>query len=316
MSDTSDRILGEPNLGSMFANIFSFLSRPLSRDIEAADVVVMGVPYDLATSGRSGARLGPTGIRQASINLSWEEKRWPWRFDVFERLKVIDYGDVCFDTGDSEGMIASLQSHADQVIGAGKTLISLGGDHFIALPLLRSHEKKYGKLSLIHFDAHTDTEASDVKYNHGSMFYHAVKEQIVDPTGSIQIGIRTEYEQASHPFEVLDAGFVSEASTAEIVQAIKKRLNGGPAYISFDIDCLDPAYAPGTGTPVAGGMTTVQILNILRGLVGENIVGMDLVEVAPAYDHADITSLAAATIVLEVLYVLAATTDDCSGILP
>jgi len=310
MSDTPQRILGEPNYGSMFANIFSFLSRPLSRDIEAADVVIMGVPYDLATSGRSGTRFGPSGIRQASINLSWEEERWPWRFNVFERLRVIDYGDVCFDTGASESMIASLQSHAERVIDGGKTLISLGGDHFVALPLLRSHKKKHGRLSLIHFDAHTDTEASDLKYNHGSMFYHAVKEGIIDPKRSIQIGIRTEYDQESHPFEVLDANYVSDARIDDILQAIRNRVKGGPAYISFDIDCLDPAYAPGTGTPVAGGMTTVQILKILRGLVGEHIVGMDLVEVAPAYDHADITSLAAATIVLEVLYVLAATAGN------
>jgi len=290
-----------------YANIFTFLGCPLSRDFDRADVdaVVMGVPFDLATTGRSGTRFGPTGIRQASAQLRWEEKRWPWRFALSEAFNVIDYGDIVFEDGYSENLTQAVMETACQIVKAGKMLLSFGGDHYITLPLLRAHTRHHGRLALLHFDAHTDTEEREEVYNHGSMFYHALREDLIDATKSVQVGIRTEYDYDKHPFTVLDAGWANNHSPEAIVEKILQVLGDTPVYLSFDIDCLDPAFAPGTGTPVSGGISTDKALQILRGLKGLNIVGMDMMEVAPAYDQAEVTSLAAATLALEMLYVIA-----------
>jgi agmatinase len=292
---------------SMFSNVFSYMGFPFSRDLDDAsiDAVVMGVPYDLGTSGRPGTRSGPNAIRQASANLRWEEKRWPWTFDLGARLKAVDYGDIQFMWGDSEDMLAQVEAHAARITAAGKTLLSFGGDHFVTLPLLRGHAKTHGKLSLIHFDAHTDTYDEEQKYNHGCMFFRAPREGLIDPSRSIQIGIRTDYDQPNHEFEVIDAHKANEQSVADTVAAIRKRVGDHPAYLTFDIDCLDPAYAPGTGTPVVGGMTTSKVLQILQGIADLNIVGFDVVEVSPAYDNANITALAGATLALQFLYMRA-----------
>ncbi len=308
MPDHDKDLFGESRgVISMYGNLFSFMNRPLTRDLSsAADVAVMGIPYDLGTSGRSGARFGPNGIRQASANLGWEEKRWPWDFAVFEHLRVIDYGDLSISIGESEATVATIEENASAILNSGKKLLSFGGDHFVALPLLRAHAKTHGPISLIHFDAHTDTEAGEDKYYHGNMFHLAPQEGIVNPSTSVQIGIRTEYDPNNHLFQVLDAGWANDCPAAEIVDTIKTRVGDSPAYITFDIDCLDPAFAPGTGTPVVGGLSSDKALKIMRGLRGCNLVGMDIVEVAPAYDHADITSLAGATLALEFLCLLAA----------
>lgn len=289
-----------------YANIFTFMGLPLSRELsDSVDAVVMGVPYDLATSGRSGTRFGPTGIRQASAQLRWEQKRWPWNFALSERLHVIDYGDLCYEDGDSADMAALTTSEAARIACSGKTLLTFGGDHYISLPLLRGITQQHGQVALLHFDAHTDTEQSDAPFNHGSMFYQANNEGLIDPAHSIQVGIRTEYDCDSHEFEVLDAVWANDCSVEDIVARINARIGNRPVYLSFDIDCLDPAYAPGTGTPVCGGLTSDKALQIIRALQGLNIVAMDVMEVAPAYDHAEITSLAAATLALEMLYLLA-----------
>jgi agmatinase len=207
--------------------------------------------------------------------------------------------------GDSEDMLARVEQKAAEITGAGKTLISIGGDHFVTLPLLRGHARTHGKLALIHFDAHTDTYEDVEKYSHGCMFHRAPQEGLIDPAHSIQVGIRTDYDRARHQFEVIDAQQANEWPVADIVRSIRARVGDMPAYLSFDIDCLDPAYAPGTGTPVVGGLSSSRALHILRGLAGLNIVGFDVVEVAPAYDHADITALAGASLLLEFLYMRA-----------
>jgi agmatinase len=288
-----------------------FLEFPVTRELsDDIDVAILGVPYDLATTGRAGARSGPQGIRQASWHMSWEEQHWPWRFALGDRLKVVDFGDVVFDTGNSAQMVEILRSDARQVLEAGKTLLSLGGDHFVSLPLLHEHFAKHGPVSLIHFDAHSDTEKIDGIVNHGSMFRSAMDEGLIDAGRSVQIGIRTEYERAGHPMAVLDAAWVNAHTPEQTARAIQRVVGDKPAYLTFDIDCLDPAFAPGTGTPVPGGLSTDRALKILRELAGCNLVGMDVVEVAPAYDHAEITSLAAAALVLELLYVFAAKTTD------
>ena len=292
---------------SIYGNVFSYLGLPLSRHFnrDVVDAVVMGIPFDLGTSGRAGARSGPNAVRQASANLRWEEQRWPWRFTLGERLKVIDIGDVQYSFGDTEDMLARVEAQAAAISGAGKTLVSLGGDHFVTLPLLRGHARTHGKLALIHFDAHTDTYEEDEKYSHGCMFHRAPLEGLIDPSHSAQIGIRTDYERDGHAFLVVDAEQANEQSVADTVAAVRARVGSMPAYLTFDIDCLDPAFAPGTGTPVVGGLTSSRAMHILRGLADLNIVGFDVVEVAPAYDHADLTALAGASLALEFLYMRA-----------
>jgi agmatinase len=292
---------------NMYANVFSYLGLPFCRDIanSDADLAILGLPYDLATSGRAGTRSGPNAIRQASANLRWEDARWPWPFELQDKLKAVDCGDVSYFQGNHEEFVEHTQQRASEIIDEGKTLLSFGGDHYVALPLLRCHHKRHGPVALIHFDAHTDTDEEGWIYDHGAMFHHARMEGLVDDSRSVQIGIRTWYEPATHPFTVLDADWVCQRQAQEVCRRIHDIVGSGPAYVSFDIDCLDPAYAPGTGTPVSGGLSSNQALQILRGLKGLNLVGMDIVEVAPAYDHADITALAAATLGLEFMYLTA-----------
>ena len=289
-----------------FSNISGFLTLPLTRDLETADVFVVGVPYDLATTGRAGTRGGPMAIRQASGHIRWEEKRWPWDFSVFDELRVADYGDLDAPAGNHEAMLGEIQEQIGGLIAAGKTVLSFGGDHFITLPLLRAHAKHHGKMAMIHFDAHTDTyEEYESVYNHGCMFHHAPIEGLIDSDKTVQIGIRTEYTKEKHLFQVIDGAEANDLSADEIVKRVKAIVGDTPTYLTFDIDCLDPAYAPGTGTPVPGGLTSDKALKIIRGLAGINLVGMDVMEVSPPYDHADITGLAGATLALEMLHVLA-----------
>ena len=172
--------------------------------------------------------------------------------------------------------------------------------------MLRAIAKHHGPVALVHFDAHTDTYSGGSKYDHGTFLHHAVDEGLVDTHHSIQIGIRTTYDYENYPFEVLDAGWVADHGPAKVLEHIHNRVGNKKVYVTFDIDGLDPAYAPGTGTPVAAGISIDCALKVIRGLQGLDLIGMDVVEVAPAYDHAEITSLAAATLALEYLYVLAA----------
>jgi len=290
---------------SLYSNAFGYLRQPLDfNPIKSdADVVILGLPFDMATTGRSGGRMGPGAIRQASINLAWEETRWPWDFKLSERLKVVDAGDLVYDCGDAADFTQRVEDFATAILDADKAMLSFGGDHFVTLPLLRAHYKKHGKMALLHFDAHTDTYSQGSKYDHGTMFYHAPNEGIIAPENSLQIGIRTEYNHDDHLFQVIDAATANDMTADEIVTQIKQRVGDMPLYVTFDIDCLDPAYAPGTGTPVCGGLTSDKAMKIIRGLRGMNVVGMDVVEVAPAYDSAEITALAGATLGLEMLHV-------------
>ncbi|MGF1694557.1 agmatinase [Vibrio lamellibrachiae] len=297
---------------SLYSNAMTFLRRPLVNNPanSEADVVVLGVPLDLATSGRPGARMGPDAIRRASVNLAWEGKKFPWAFNIFDNHNVIDSGDIVFDCGDAEDLSRRLESAASEILSSGKTMLALGGDHFVTLPILRAHAKHYGEMALIHFDAHTDTYASGSRYDHGTMFYHAPKEGLISPEHSVQVGIRTEYNDDEHAFNVINAMQANDMSAEEIAADIRNIIGNKPVYITFDIDCLDPAFAPGTGTPVCGGITTDKALRILRALAGINVVGMDVVEVSPAYDQSEVTALAGATIALELLYVWASRSNQ------
>ncbi|MGF1773634.1 agmatinase [Vibrio wakamikoensis] len=290
---------------SLYSNAMTFLRRPYVKNPVSADadVVVFGVPLDMATSGRPGARMGPDAIRRASVNLAWEGKKFPWDFNVFDKTKVIDSGDLVFDTGDAEDFTYRLEAATSEILKSGKTMLALGGDHFITLPILRAYAKHHGEMALIHFDAHTDTYSNGSNYDHGTMFYHAPKEGLISAKHSVQIGIRTEYDD--HGFNVINAMQANDQSAEEIVTQIRSIIGDKPVYITFDIDCLDPAFAPGTGTPVCGGLNSDKVLKIIRGLAGINVVGMDVVEVSPPYDQSDLTALAGATIALELLYVWA-----------
>ena len=295
--------LGQRDDHSLYANAFGYLRQPLNFNPQnsSADVIVTGVPFDLATTGRSGSRLGPEAIRKASKNLAWEGMRWPWHFDITKRLSIEDCGDLVFDFGDAQQMCDRLLEHADSLIAAGKTLLCFGGDHYVSLPLMRAHAKHYGKMALVHFDAHTDDYDQGGKFDHGTMFYHAQVEGLIDPSASVQIGIRTTYNKNT-PFNVLEADYINDAPVNEVVEKIRHIVGDRQIYLTFDIDSLDPSCAPGTGTPACGGLTTDRALKLLRGLKGLDIVGMDVVEVCPAYDHSDITALAGATVALELLY--------------
>jgi agmatinase len=283
-----------------YSGVPSFVRRPYTRDLEGVDVAVLGVPFDLATTHRPGARFGPRAIREASTDLAWGAL-FPWGFDPFERLAVTDFGDVRFESGDAQNLVEALQADVGSILSAGAETLCLGGDHFISLPILREQARVHGPLALVHFDAHTDTEPTSGKYDHGTMFRHAVEEGLVDPDRSVQIGIRTYYKREGHRFAVLDSPWVHANGTDATSSRIEEVVGAHKAYLSFDIDCLDPAFAPGTGTPSAGGLSSAQALAILRGLNQLHFVGMDVVEVAPPYDAANITALAAATLAVDFL---------------
>ena len=288
-----------------YAGALSFMRRPYTRDLDGIDVAVTGIPFDLATTNRPGARLGPRGVRQASAQLAWGPL-WPWDFDPFDVLAVVDYGDCQFDFGEPQNVPKQIEAHAKEIIDTGTSLLSIGGDHFIAYPLLRAHAEKHGPLALVHFDAHSDTwREDDDRIDHGTMFFHAAQQGIVDPAKSVQTGIRTTNPE-THGYTVLDAGFVHRNGTDAVTAEIRRVVGDSPAYLTFDIDCLDPSCAPGTGTPVVGGLTTWQAQEILRGLGDIDFVAMDLVEVAPIYDIGEITALAGATLALEYLCLRAA----------
>ncbi len=298
----SDRgTIVEPSYGGAT----SFMRRRYSRDLAGVDVAVVGIPYDLATTNRSGARLGPRAVRSISSNLAWETAVNRWGFDPFERLRVVDYGDFSFDPGRPQDVPAALEAQARNILGTDTAMLALGGDHFVTYPLLKACAAKHGSLSLIHFDAHSDTwEDEDGRIDHGTMFWHAARDGTVDPSRSIQLGMRT-HNDSDHGFNVHDADWLHDHSAEEVAARIREVVGDNPCYLTFDIDALDPSYAPGTGTPVVGGLSTVQALRILRGLAGINLVAMDLVEVAPAYDVAEITALAGATLALNMLCIFA-----------
>ena len=289
-----------------YSGALSFARRRYSKDLAGADVAVVGLPFDLATTSRPGSRYGPRGVRQASSMIAWDRIHG-WDFDPFEKLSVIDYGDVLFDHGSPEAITATIENTFSHIHKTGVKTLMLGGDHFSTYPVLKSIAAQIGKpLSLIHFDAHSDTWSEDMKrVDHGTMFYHAAKEGLVDPAHSVQIGIRT-YNPEDHGFNILSAEDVAEQGVAATVKQIRGIVGDNPAYLTFDIDCLDPSFAPGTGTPVIGGLTSMEAQQILRGLAGIDLVSADVVEVAPAYDTAEITSLAAATLAMNCLALFAA----------
>ncbi len=283
-----------------YAGALSFLRRPYAHDLTNAKAVVCGVPYDGATSNRPGARLGPRAIRAASAELGSCDS-FPYGGNPFEVLPTIDWGDLYIEPQLPHRVAADIESSAREIIASGAKLLALGGDHFVSLPLLTAHAKQHGPLALIQFDAHSDTWPDDgARNDHGTMFLRAAKAGIIDPSRSIHVGIRS-HNPDSHGIEVVTAPAVHRSGVDATIAAIRQRVGDAKVYLTFDIDVLDPAFAPGTGTPVAGGLASWQALEILRGLSGLDIVGADVVEVSPPYDHAEITALAAATVAHDIL---------------
>jgi agmatinase len=283
-----------------YAGALSFMRRRYSKDVESADAVVLGIPFDAAVSNRPGARFGPQAIRRASAIFD-NDPQYPFSRDLFEEMAVVDYGDVLLDYGNHQKTPGLIEVEAAKIITSGAFLLSLGGDHFVTWPLLKAHAAKHGPLALVHFDAHQDTWNDDgERIDHGSFVARAVREGDLDAAHSIQIGIRTHAPE-DFGIRILHGYEVEDMSAQQIADAILAHVGDRPAYLTFDIDCLDPAYAPGTGTPVAGGPSSAKILSVLRKLGALDIRGADVVEVAPAYDHADITAIAGATVAMYML---------------
>ena len=283
-----------------YSGALSFLRRRYSKELAGVDVAVVGVPFDLATTNRPGTRLGPRAIRAASASLAWC-RPYAWDFDPFDRLHVVDWGDVFFDPGEPHKAPDAIAAQYAQFVAAGVTPLTLGGDHFITYPILQALSEKHGALSLIHFDAHSDTwRDAEGRIDHGTMFFHAARRGFVDPVRSIQLGMRTHNDE-SHGYQVLDARWLHAHGVDAAIEEIRERVGAQPCYVSFDIDFLDPCFAPGTGTPVVGGFSTHEALRLVRGLAGLQIIGMDVVEVSPPFDSAEITALAGASIAQELL---------------
>lgn len=279
----------------------------ISRTDRSAAFTIAGVPLDIGTTNRSGTREGPAAIRRASRMLVDGAHPGAWVDPL--TLDLADLGDFDLALGDLPGSLTRIEAQA-----AGLAhLLCLGGEHSITLPLLRALRRRVGQpVALVHFDAHVDTWEDNFgqAYAHGSVFYHAIREGLVDPARMVQIGIRSPVQREvwdwtiAQGVTILSAIDVHTLGPAAVIERIRAVVGDAAAYLSFDIDALDPAFAPGTGTPEIGGLASWQAQAILRGLGGLRFQGMDVVEVAPAYDTAEITSLAAATIVWEYLTLL------------
>ena len=292
------------NLEAAYAGAPSFLKRRYTKDLTGAQIAVTGVPFDMAVSNRPGTRLGPRGIREASSYQPYDEP-YGWPFRALSELAIVDYGDVAYDYANVPAFPAALTAHIAGILAAGVAPVTLGGDHYITYPVLKAFAAKYGPMSLVQFDAHTDTWADDDpdRIDHGTMFYKAVKEGIVDPARSVQVGIRTSNDDTLG-VNIIDAAEVHEIGPKAVIEKIRGIIGDNPTYLTFDIDCLDPAFAPGTGTPVWGGLSSAQASAILRGLGGINIKGGDVVEVSPPFDPTGITAVAGAHVATAIICLL------------
>jgi agmatinase len=285
-----------------FAGALSFMRRKYSKKVAGVDAIVWGIPFDAAVTNRPGARFGPQAIRRASAIMD-NDPQYPFHRELFDTLSVVDYGDCPIDSHHPERTPRMIERAASKLLKSGAFLLSLGGDHSVTWPLLQAHAAVHGPLALVQFDAHQDTWPS-TGISHGSFVAHAVEQGIIDPDRSIQIGIRT-HAPKDYAIKILYGYEVEEMRASDIAYAIAERTGGKMTYVTFDIDCLDPAYAPGTGTPVAGGPSSAKIISVLRQMGQIDIVGADVVEVAPAYDHADITAIAASAVAQAYLGLLA-----------
>ncbi|APG90660.1 agmatinase [Sinorhizobium americanum] len=282
------------------AGVLSFMRRKYSKRLNGVDAVVWGIPFDAATSNRPGARFGPQAIRRASAIFD-NDPQYPFQRNLFADMATIDYGDCLLDYGNHAKTPATIEREATKILKSGAYLLTLGGDHFVTYPILKAHAALHGPLALVQFDAHQDTWPDEKgRIDHGSFVGRAAREGLIDVERSIQIGIRT-HAPDDCGIRIVHGYEVEEMRAEEIADTIVRHVGSHSAYLTFDIDCLDPAYAPGTGTPVAGGPSSAKVLSVLRKLGALHIAGSDVVEVAPAYDHADLTAIAGSTIAMYML---------------
>ena len=284
-----------------FGGAASFLRRTYTKDLTGVELAVTGVCFDQSTTNRAGTRFGPRAIREAST-LQPYDPPYGWGFDPLSEHAIIDYGDLAYDYGRLWEFPAALQAHIATILNAGAGSLVLGGDHYIALPILRAYAAKFGPMSVIQFDAHSDLWADDdvERLDHGTFMYKAVKEGIVDPKRSVQVGIRTECDDYLG-MNVIDAFELHEHGPRAAAARIRAIVGDHPVYLSFDIDALDPGFAPGTGTPVWNGMTPNQVAVIMQALSGINLKGGDVVEVSPPYDTTGATAIMGAHVGMEIL---------------
>ncbi len=320
MNEQEGRILAGENVGPVdstrvprYAGIATFARLPRIDEVPSADVAVLGVPFDSGVTYRPGARFGPAHIRESSRLLR------PYNPALgvlpFAALQVADAGDLPVNPFDIAEAIGAIERGARELTERVPHLLALGGDHTIALPLLRAFAAAHGPLAVVHFDAHLDTWDTyfGAAYTHGTPFRRAFEEGLLDPSGCVHVGIRGPLfgsgdlaRDSAVGFQVLSAPEAGDLGPAGIAERIAARVGDRPAYVSLDIDVLDPAFAPGTGTPEAGGLTSRELLAVLRTFAGLRLVGADIVEVAPAYDHAQITGIAAAHAGFELISAIAA----------
>jgi agmatinase len=296
-----------------YAAPYSFMRLPLSRDLAAADVAIVGVPFDLGVNMRPGARFGPRGIRNGSFQLRQYPMKAEDLWGPFRSLRVMDYGDLNLVNAYIDTAVAQIEEQMTPVFASGVVPISLGGDHTVSLPILRACAKQHGPVALVHFDAHPDfwpPPAEDRPYHHGTVFHIAAQEGLIDLERSVQVGIRGTIsamvvdDARRAGFDLITADEFFDLGIAETLGRIRSRASG-KVYVSLDIDAADPAYAPGTGTPEVAGLNSREMVRLVRGLQGLEIVGFDVVEVSPPWDSSEITALLAAHLVYEFLVIMA-----------
>jgi len=310
-SDSNNQPLGGNDM-PRFAGPGTMMRLPSQATAEGLDACFVGVPFDLGTSNRSGARFGPRGIRNESAMIR-PYNMWT-RISPFDSLQIADIGDVAINTFNLLKSVDIIEQAYDQIVAHGAAPFTLGGDHTIVLPILRALAKKHGPVGVVHVDAHADV--NDVMFGekiaHGTPFRRLVEENLVEPSRVVQIGLRTTGYAADdfdwprqQGFRVVQAEDCWHKSLTPLMAEVREQLGDeGPVYISFDIDGLDPAFAPGTGTLEPGGLTSAQAFEIVRGCRGLNVIGGDMVEVSPPYDHAGITATLAANLLYEMLCAL------------
>jgi guanidinobutyrase / D-arginase len=315
MPDSSSQPAGpvDGRLVPRFAGAATFARLPAVDRVADYDVAVLGVPFDNGTSYRPGARFGPMAVRQASRHL-----RPGFHVELgcspFQAIQAVDAGDVPVTPFDISAAMTQVRGHAMDLGRGGRRIVAIGGDHTIALPMLRAAASQHGPVALVHFDAHLDTWDTyfDAPVTHGTVFRRAFEEGLLVEDHSIHIGIRGPvYGEADladdrrFGFRTIRASDIDDLGVPGTVDAVLDRVGDLPVYLSVDIDVLDPAFAPGTGTPEAGGLTSRELLRVLRGLTALRLIGADIVEVAPAYDHAELTAIAAATVTYDLITLMA-----------
>jgi guanidinobutyrase / D-arginase len=297
-----------------YAGASTFLRLPELRDLDGCDVAVLGIPFDSGVSFRPGARFGPSAVRQAS-RLLRPQFHPSYGIEPLAQLQVADAGDVACNPFDIQEAIAQVERRADELREIAGATLAIGGDHTVVLPMLRSVRRQHDRVALVHFDAHLDTWDTyfGAPYTHGTLLRRAAEEGLFREDASMHVGIRGPLyseqdmvDDAGFGFRTIRCDDAHRLGADGVVQAIRERVGAHPLYVSIDIDVLDPAHAPGTGTPEIGGMPSLELLMILRGLAGLPLIGADVVEVSPPYDHAELTSLAAATVLFELVCLLVA----------